>query len=143
MNQKFKTHNRQSFRLQDYDYSSCGLYFVTIVSYKRLTIFSEIVDGEIKLSQIGKIVEGCWVDISLHFQDVSLEAYVFMSNHLHGIVKINENQNVGARHKVSSMRRQASPLHMNQKSGDGCPAFYDQTDAISRRSNRAVECCWR
>jgi REP element-mobilizing transposase RayT len=95
MDQKFTTHDRQSIRLQDYDYSSPGLYFVTIVSYKWFLIFSEIVAGEIKLSQIGKIVEGCWLNISLHFQDVSVEAYVIMPNHFHGIVKINEKRNVG------------------------------------------------
>jgi len=105
MDQKFKTHNRQSYRLQDYDYSCPGLYFVTIVSYKRLPIFSEIVAGEIQLSQIGKIVEGSWKDISLHFPDVSVEAYVIMPNHLHGIVKINEKRNVGATHASPSLTK--------------------------------------
>lgn len=90
MLQKRKTHNRQSCRLQDYDYSCPGLYFVTIVS--------EIVDGEIQLSQIGEIVQGCWKDIPLHFPDVSIDAYVIMPNHFHGILNINENRNVGATH---------------------------------------------
>ncbi|MBW6467521.1 MAG: hypothetical protein K0B06_13520 [Brevefilum sp.] len=101
MDQKRIPHKRQSHRLKDYDYSSPGLYFVTIVSYKRLPFFSEIVAGEIKLSQIGKIVEGCWLDTYSHFQDVSLEAYVIMPNHLHGIVKINEKRTVGATSKTS------------------------------------------
>jgi putative transposase len=91
-------HNRKSNRLPCYDYATPGAYFITIVSYRRLPIFGEIISGEIQLSQIGEIVEGCWVDIPLHFTDASIDAYVIMPNHLHGIVKINEKRNVGATH---------------------------------------------
>jgi len=101
MDEKRISYNRQSNRLQGYDYSSPGYYFVTIVSHNRLSIFGEIVSGEVQLNQIGDIVERCWKDIPLHFPDVSLEAYVIMPNHHHGIVKINENQNVGTMSETS------------------------------------------
>jgi putative transposase len=115
MDQKRITHKRQSHRLKDYDYSSPGYYFVTIVSYRRLLFFSEIVAGEIQLRHIGKIVEKCWLEIPKHFQSVTLDEYVVMPNHFHSIVNIVEHQNVGARHIVSSLRRQASPYSANDQ----------------------------
>jgi putative transposase len=100
MNQKCKIRNRQSYRLQDYDYSYPGSYFVTIVSYKRWPIFSEIVDGEIRLNHIGKIVEDCWKETHKHFIYVSVNTYAIMPNHLHGIVKIHGKRSVVATSKT-------------------------------------------
>ena len=109
MDEKRISHNRQSNRLQGYDYSSPGYYFVTIVSHNRLSIFGEIIQSQILLSRVGKIVEDCWLEIPKHFQHVTLDEYVIMPNHFHSIVNIGKHQRV-ARHKVSSIRRQASPI---------------------------------
>lgn len=84
--------NRQSNRLQGFDYSSPGSYFVTIVSYQRLPFFGKIISEKIQLNQIGKIVENYWIDVPLHFNCVSIDAFVIMPNHLHGIININEHQ---------------------------------------------------
>ena len=107
MGNKRIQNNRQSSRLQGYDYSSPGYYFVTIVSNNRLPIFGEILQDQIQLSHIGKIVEDCWLEIPKHFQSVTLDEYVVMPNHFHSIVNIVEYQNVGARH--------ASPYSTNDQ----------------------------
>jgi len=107
MDEKRISHNRQSNRLQGYDYSSPGAYFVTIVSRNRLPIFGGIISGEVHVSRIGKIVKDCWLEIPKHFQSVTLDEYVIMPNHLHGIVIIDEHHRVGARH--------ASPNSTNDK----------------------------
>jgi putative transposase len=39
-------HHRQSIRLQGYDYSQAGVYFVTIVAHQRACLFGEAVNGE-------------------------------------------------------------------------------------------------
>ena len=51
-----KIHHRRSIRLQGYDYSQAGAYFVTIVAWQREMLFGEIVDGEMKLNEFGEIV---------------------------------------------------------------------------------------
>lgn len=115
MDEKRIFYNRQSKRLQGYDYSSPGYYFVTIVSHNRLPIFGEIIQDQIQLSYIGKIVVDCWLEIPKHFQSVTLDEYVVMPNHFHSIVNIIEHQNVGARHEASSFRRQASLYSTNDQ----------------------------
>ena len=37
-------HHRRSIRLQEYDYSQAGAYYVTIVTYHRDCLFGEIIN---------------------------------------------------------------------------------------------------
>jgi hypothetical protein len=41
-----KIHHRRSIRLQGYDYSQAGAYYVTIVAWKREHVFGNIIDAE-------------------------------------------------------------------------------------------------
>ncbi|MEA4930775.1 MAG: transposase [Anaerolineaceae bacterium] len=90
-------HHRKH-RLPEFDYSQPGTYFVTIVTQDRKTLFGQIVDGEMVLNNIGKMVEEVWIAIPDHFPNVELGGFVFMPNHFHGIVTITE----GATHGTKS-----------------------------------------
>ncbi|MTJ08208.1 transposase [Anabaena sp. UHCC 0204] len=83
-------HHRRSIRLKGYDYSQQGAYFVTICTYQRNCLFGEIVDDEMKLNTNGEITRGSWLSIPRHFQNVGLDEFVIMPNHLHGIIIIAE-----------------------------------------------------
>jgi putative transposase len=81
-------HHRRSIRLQDYDYSSEGAYFITMCTQNRECLFGEIVNGEMILNEYGKIVEQCWNDLPNHYDNIALDAYVIMPDHFHGIIFI-------------------------------------------------------
>jgi REP element-mobilizing transposase RayT len=81
-------HRRRSIRREGYDYSLPGAYFVTLISYGRMCLFGEIKDGELRQSDIGKLVYDCWLGITDHFDNTKLDEYVIMPNHLHGIIII-------------------------------------------------------
>jgi REP element-mobilizing transposase RayT len=83
-------HHRRSIRLQGYDYSQTGIYFVTICTYQRQCIFGEIRDGKIILNQIAKIVAQEWVKSAEIRQEIELDEWIIMPNHLHGIVVIDK-----------------------------------------------------
>jgi putative transposase len=92
-------HNRKSIRLRGYDYAQVGAYFVTVCTQGREYLFGDIVDGEMQLNDMGKIVEKFWEDIPVHFSAVHLNGFVVMPNHVHGILSIVddvEENNVGA-----------------------------------------------
>ncbi len=90
--EKFKNRYRiKSARLKGYDYSSNGAYFITICTKNREPFFGEIIDGEMKLSEMGKIANDCWEQIPQHFPFVQLGEFVIMPNHVHGIVIIDKN----------------------------------------------------
>ena len=79
-------HHRRSIRLQDYDYSSAGAYFVTIRSWNRECLFGDVTDESVRLNDFGMVVDGCWRAISMHFPSVELDEFVIMPDHLHGIM---------------------------------------------------------
>ena len=87
-------HHRRSIRLKGYDYTQQGAYFVTICTHQRNCLFGEIVDGEMKLNTNGEIARGSWLSIPRHFQNVELDEFVIMPNHLHGIILIVNNSEV-------------------------------------------------
>ena len=94
MNPKSSLPQRRAMRLRSYDYSQPGAYFVSICAQHRKCLFGTIIDGQMRLNEIGEIVVECWSRIPQHFPSVELGEYVIMPNHIHGIIASNI---VGAR----------------------------------------------
>jgi len=103
-------HHRRSIRLEDYDYSSEGAYFVTMCTQNSECLFGEIVNGQMILNEYGKIVQQCWNDLPIHYDNIALDAYVIMPDHFHGIILITDNvDNVGAIHELPRQRQDELP----------------------------------
>ena len=82
-----------STRLQNWDYGWDAIYFVTICTKDRIHYFGEINDGKIDLSPIGAIADVLWHELKNHFDNIELDAFVVMPNHIHGIIAINNANN--------------------------------------------------
>ncbi len=82
-------HNRNSIRIPRYDYSQAGYYYITICTEKHEDLFGVIENSQIILSDLGIIVKECWEDIPNHFPNISLDQWIIMPNHLHGILVIS------------------------------------------------------
>ena len=80
-------HNRQSFRMEGYDYSKPGLYFITISSQKHVCYFGEIENNKMVLNDTGKMVEHWYYEIENKFKDVKCWQMVVMPNHFHCILQ--------------------------------------------------------
>ncbi|MFZ4554848.1 MAG: REP-associated tyrosine transposase [Pseudanabaena sp.] len=83
-------HHRRSIRLQGYDYSQSGAYFITICTFQRQHLFGEVNNGEMQLNVIGQVISAIWQKIPQHFPNVKLDEFVLMPDHLHGIIVILE-----------------------------------------------------
>lgn len=92
MQNKFKDKYRiSSARLQTWDYSLKGSYFITICTQNREHFFGKIVNQEMQLSELGKLAQQFWIEIPIHFPFVELGNFVVMPNHVHGILIINNS----------------------------------------------------
>ena len=83
---------RKNTRLKGYDYSQNGAYFITICTQDRRHLFSEIVGANCvrqALTDIGRIVENEINILSNTYDDVVVEKYVIMPNHIHMIILIS------------------------------------------------------
>jgi REP element-mobilizing transposase RayT len=99
-----RRHHRRPIRLQEYDYSSAGAYFVTICAHKGACSLGDIIDNETCLSPFGWIVAECWEDLPNHYPHVILDAFVVMPNHIHGMIVLDDTA-VGAGLKPAPTKR--------------------------------------
>lgn len=87
---RFKNKFRiESARLKDWDYSSPWWYYVTINSKDHVEYFGKIETGKMVLNELGIIVEEEWLKTKQLRENVDLDYFVVMPNHIHGIVIIN------------------------------------------------------
>jgi hypothetical protein len=91
---------RRSIRLQGYNYSRPGAYFVTVCAARRGYLLGWISDG--RVVENATIVRDCWFDLPNHYPHVSLDAFVVMPDHVHGIVMLDAfcagNAGAGLKH---------------------------------------------
>lgn len=83
MNGHRTPHYRKHIRLPDYDYSSTGYYFVTLVTLGRTLLFDDV--------RLRKAVEDGWLWLGEQYQHVDLDYFVVMPNHLHGIIALTDD----------------------------------------------------
>ncbi|MBR5983979.1 MAG: hypothetical protein IK025_09735 [Bacteroidales bacterium] len=95
-NDKYQNKYRSaSTRLQNWDYGWNAIYFVTICTKDRDHYFGEIINNEMHLSPVGAIADVLWYELKNHFDNIELDAFVVMPNHIHGIIVINNNGGTG------------------------------------------------
>lgn len=86
-------------RIRGYDYSTAGLYLVTVCTLKRRLILGRVVGDEVDLSALGVIVRA-QIERLPERLAVKIDAFVVMPNHVHAIVALD------------GRARQASPLRL-------------------------------
>ncbi len=85
---------RKKNRLQNYDYSSCGAYFITICTAEKRNYFWKNVGAtigrprDVELSLYGEIVSEAIKNISSIYPTLLVERYVIMPNHLHLLIRV-------------------------------------------------------
>jgi REP element-mobilizing transposase RayT len=62
-----------------------------ICTYGYECVFGKIIHGEMQLNANGSIADKCWKEIPRHFQNVELDEYVIMPNHIHGIIILHDH----------------------------------------------------
>lgn len=83
----YKKHKQ--YRLPGHDYSQAGAYFLTICTQDRQHYFGHITDGVVHLSAAGIIARDNILIIPDQFENVILDEWVIMPNHVHLILMIN------------------------------------------------------
>lgn len=85
-------HHRQFIRLKGYDYSTEGMYFVTVCTQGYENLFGGITDNHMRLTEAGRVVEKVWRALPDRFSMVELDEYVVMPNHFHGIIAVRTGE---------------------------------------------------
>ncbi len=90
---------RKPTRLKDYDYSTPGMYFLTICIKNRAHLLGEIVGcgdfdaPKMVLSDYGVILDKYINLMNNKYSHIDIDKYVIMPNHFHLILHIKEYKN--------------------------------------------------
>ena len=88
---------RKSNRLKNYDYSAQGYYFVSVCTAEKQKILCNIVGCGVldapktELSAIGEMVNNQLAFMLDFYNEIKIDKYIVMPNHIHLIIKINNN----------------------------------------------------
>jgi len=91
---KPKLPQRKNLRLQEYDYSQPGAYFITICTHNGMNSFGEVKDGEVCLNALGMISESEILNVAPRYDNVQIDKFVVMPNHVHMIVVIKPTERI-------------------------------------------------
>ena len=75
-----------------WDYGADGAYFITICIKNRKHHFGKCIDGKMKMTTVGAMVQDFWYEIPRHFSFVELGEFIVMPNHIHGMLILNKSQ---------------------------------------------------
>lgn len=102
--------NRHSIRIQGYDYSKPGAYFITICSFKKNCVFGKIENGKMILNELGEIVKNEWLKTPVIRPNIIIDEFVIMPNHFHGILIISDkNIGRGTMHRAPTVEKFGQP----------------------------------
>ena len=90
----YMTQPRKNIRLPYYDYTSKGLYFITICTRHMESFFGDIAGQTLTLNDAGKMLKETWLDIPNRFPFVSIHDFIIMPNHFHAIIEIDHATSV-------------------------------------------------
>ena len=88
---------RKNVRLAGFDYQTAGAYFITICVKDRKPILGKIVGTGLPagpkniLSQYGEIAEKVLINMSDFYDNIKLDKYAIMPNHIHLLLQITES----------------------------------------------------
>lgn len=136
-------HHRRLIRLKEYDYSRVGAYFVTICTQDRKCFLGNVVNETVELSPIGKIAHEFWFEIPKHFQNVRVDTFVVMPNHIHGIIFIDDCGDGDGGRKEGGGGRGTQPLRRPTLGQIVAYYKYQTSKIINRMRNTIGMSVWQ
>ena len=135
-------HHRRSIRLKEFDYSQAGAYFVTICAQNRECLFGDVTDGKLILNDAGKKVQNLWSDLPWRFSSITLDVFIIMPNHIHGIIMINAMNKYKGEYKEGEHKvRPYRILNNLDRRGESCirPSYVHPRGTSNNSIGRVIQ----
>ncbi len=101
---------RKNIRLKNYDYSSKGLYYITICTENRKNLFWEnsgkkiTSPNEVILSGYGILAQKAIQKIEEIYPEIKIDCYVIMPNHIHLLLQVKEENKISIQRVISQFK---------------------------------------
>lgn len=102
---------RKRIRIKNYDYSKENMYFITICTKDRIELLGKIInENRIELTKEGNISKQNINKIEEIYDNIIIDEYIIMPNHIHILLLITEKKDVTIskimKHYKSNISRQ-------------------------------------
>jgi REP element-mobilizing transposase RayT len=81
-------------------------------------LVGEVIDGDVRLNEMGTIVQQTWDDLPTHYHGIDLDAFIVMPNHVHGTIILADES--ARRHAIPEIVRgfkTFSARRVNERAG--------------------------
>lgn len=131
--------NRKSIRLQGYDYSMPGGYFVSLVTKKHTKFFGEIVNEDVNLNEVGIMVQDEWLLLPERFLNLQLDEFIVMPDHFHGILFLTVSASGAVSEEWTTSERTTTRVaHTTDGEGKAITRFAHTEDLSNRETDIAT-----
>lgn len=121
--EKFRNKYRiASNRMPGWDYSGNGIYFITIVTQHRECNLGKIENKKMIFSDFGKIVNNQWYKSFKIRDELFLDEFIIMPNHLHALIKLH-GFHVETHGRASQQSNDQSPKPVFQRKPKSISSF--------------------
>jgi putative transposase len=127
---------RKHVRLRNYDYREAGAYFITVCVAGHMPVLSVLHNDAVRLLPAGEIVNAAWIDTPHHHPHVTLDAFVVMPDHVHGILFFGPEFAEVIDREADLRAQHAAPLRM--RAGSLGAVVRGFKSASTREINRAA-----
>jgi len=86
---------RKQVRLKGYDYSQTNYYYITLCTDNRKEWFGSVENDEMVLNAYGQICLSSLQNLSDHYENISIDIFIIMPNHVHAILHLNNSIRAG------------------------------------------------
>ncbi len=83
---------RKTLRLKNYNYSSPGVYFVTVCVRNGEDFFGNIINGVMRMNKCGRVIHTAWQNIESWFENVKIDTHIVMPDHTHALIRLLPDQ---------------------------------------------------
>ena len=145
---------RKHPRLNFYDYSLPGYYYVTIHTEKNVATLSGVrpaaapAGAVVRLTRLGEIAEQQLLALEQRYSCVRIDKYVIMPNHIHIIIRITE-ETAGASPRPTLMdvicayKSLTTRMYNQLSRTPGRKLFQTSFYETVLRNEKAYQECWR
>lgn len=127
----YKWPQRKRQRLSCFDYSEDWYYFVTICTKNKQEFFWEIIDGEMVLNEFGEIAKQEILNTPLIRDDILIDEFIVMPNHIHIIICICSDKRFNDKIKEN--------FDANTNVGNACVRSLRANDFTKNKLSNAVQ----
>jgi len=116
---------RKKLRLEKYDYSSNGAYFVTICTHKKVELFGDVEQPSEAAYRMKEVFE----DVLSNYPQMQCPKFVVMPNHFHALIVVDNQENAPGKtiaELIRAFKSKSTVAYIRMVKEGKAPSFEDK-----------------